>query len=220
MGRERKPPSLPLKDITQRATWPTFNRASLFNLPSEAAFLARLRLQGRWHDVGLRWRNQFLLLGEVYEETSSGNKFRVLRAGAGSVLAWPLQEACQAVLPHFIQQTKTEPGPSTKPAEPATAPVRDCFFYAPSPPEWISLICWGDFQAIPCSVVSPLGTFAQQLTARPAVGIWLQQTTSPRPVLQHAAWKGFKGLTDADLKTLAKERELDVAGSDPEQNQI
>ena len=147
-------------------------------------------------------------------QKSSGKTFRVLRAGSGSVLAWPLQEACQATLSRFTEQTKTDPGPSAKATIPATLPVKDCFFYAPTPPVWISLLGWDDFQAVPCSAVSPLGAFAQQLTATPAAGIWLQQTADYRPALEHAAWKGFKGLTDGDLKTLAKERELDVAGSD------
>lgn len=218
LGREKQPPSLPLKDITQRATWPTFNRASLFNLPSEAAFLAHLQEQGRWHDVGLHWRNQFLLLGEVYLQKCSGKTFRVLRAGAGSVLAWPLQEACQAAPEYFAEQIKAEPGPCARPTVPAKFPVRDCFFYAPTTPEWISMINWDDFQAVPCSAVSPLGTFAQQLTITPAVGIWLQQTADRRPVLEHAARRGFKGLTDGDLKTLAKELQLDVGGSDSQPN--
>ena len=80
------------------------------------------------------------------------------------------------------------------------------------------MINWDDFQAVPCSAVSPLGTFAQQLTITPAVGIWLQQTADRRPVLEHAARKGFKGLTDGDLKTLAKELQLDVGGSDSQPN--
>ena len=187
MGRERKPPSLPLKDIAQRATWPTFNRASLFNLPSEAALVAYLQEQGRWHDIGLRWRNQFLLLGEVYVQKCSG----------------------------FAEQTKLILARQQNQLFHSSYISRErLFFYAPSPPVWISWLGWDDFQAVPCSAVSPLGAFAQQLTATPAAGIWLQQTADYRPVLEHAARKGFKGLTDGDLKTLAKERELDVAGSD------
>jgi hypothetical protein len=125
-----------------------------------------------------------------------------------------LQEACQAAPQHFAEQAKAEPGPSAKPTVPAKFRARDCFFYSHSPPEWITLIGWDDFQAMPRSAVSPLGTFAQQLTTTPAAGIWLQQNADCRPVLEHAARKGFKGLTDGDLKTLAKERQLDVAGSD------
>ena len=93
-------------------------------------------------------------------------------------------------------------------------PRERLFFHAPSSPVWISWLGWDNFPAVPCSAVSPLEAFAQQLTATPAAGIWLQQTADYRPALEHAARKGFKGLTDGDLKTLAKERELDVAGSD------
>ena len=215
VGREKSKPSLPIKEITERASWPTFNRASLFNLPSEAAFLANLHESNRWHDVGLHWRNRFLLSGEVYRRRASKQIFRVLRAGTGSVLVWPLQDACRAASQQFSEQIEAEPAPVQRLASPVVSPVRDCFFYTPSPPAWVSLTSWDDFEALPCTAISPLATFAQLLCPTPAVGVWLQQTEAVRTVLQHAAFKGFQGLTDADLKTLAKERTLDISGSSP-----
>ena len=131
------------------------------------------------------------------------------------MLVWPMQDACQAAIQQFSEQIEAEPGPIQRLASPVVSPVQDCFFYTPSPPAWVSLTSWNDFEALPCVSISPLATFAQQLTPTLAIGIWQQQTQAVRTVLEHAAYKGFHGLTDTDLKTLAKERQLDITGSRP-----
>ena len=166
------------------------------------AFLNHLHEKAAWQKVGLHWRNRFLLLGEVYAETSTGRIFRVLGTGNGGSLVWPL-------IPHY-QTNSDEPDHETFRGR---ARTKDCWQHARDSPYWINILDWEDVEAVPCIAVSPLGVFARGLAPRMPVGVVLFQQHPARSVLRHAALTAFRGLTDADLKKLARELDLDVRGS-------
>lgn len=80
------------------------------------------------------------------------------------------------------------------------------------PPRWFAVFSYDDFEALPCTVLSPYGAYAKGLTQRIQSGVFLWQEHDARPILQHAAWLVFRGLRDADLQFLAKELQLNLVG--------
>lgn len=211
--RDSPPPSVSLGDIAKRPTWPTFDRASLFGLYSEAAFLTRLDEDDAWSKAGLHWRNRFLIVGEVYKEVCTGRIFRVLGTSSGASLVWELQpylasQAHDKILAEAGQGRVNKKDVSTC----GGAQVPDCWTYGPDPPDWFSFFEWDSVESLPCVAISPLGIFARGLSAQLSRGVALLQNQPARSLLQHAARCAFKGLKDADLRSLAREMDLQVLG--------
>lgn len=206
-------PSVPLKQITQKASWPTFDRASLFNIPSERACVQHLFHTESWHLAGLIWRSRFLLEGEVYQCKRTQAIFRVMNCGTGAVLVWPLDTAGAEAVQNLRKSRTAEPA-SVFPYH-GTPLLQDCFCYKAEQPYWINMFEWDEFAAVPCSAISPLGAYTRGFTKTIEPGVWLHHNFPCGTVLQHAARKSFKGLRDQDLKLLARELGLDVSGSIP-----
>ena len=81
-----------------------------------------------------------------------------------------------------------------------------------APPRGFAVFSYEDFEAWPCTVLSPYGAFSKGLTQRIQSGALLWQEHDARPILQHAAWMVFRGLREADLQFLAKELQLNLVG--------
>jgi hypothetical protein len=213
-----------------RATWPTFNKGSLHTIWSEAAFRRHLHDHDAWHKSGLHWRSRFLLTGEVYREEATGFTYRIFGGSAGCALAQRMLPARAGSAGHdallaaaaskwpsllklpSLQQVSPPPGPSSQqPSEGHCIP--HCWQHAPSIPEWVALLDWDDFTAVPTTAISPLGLVARGLGwASAAAGIVLLEDDRETTPLNRAARLAFKGLRAADLGQLAKERGVKSEG--------
>jgi hypothetical protein len=127
---------------------------------------------------------------------ATGQVFRALASSSGATLGWPLEPAARNLSGRASPEN----------------PTPECYQLSASPPSWYACLEYDEFQALPCKAISPYGCFARGLTKRITSGVVLFQEGSPRSLLQHAAYKGFPGLRDTDLRPLLKELGLQSVG--------
>ena len=178
-----------------RTSWPTFDRASLLNIPSDSALLQETCAKGAWESTGLHWRNRFLMAGEVYLEKSSGRMFRSLGCRSGACLGWLVEHARLGELDGR-----------------ASEDLPACWKMSAQGIAWFCLFSWSEYEAVPTAALSPFGIFARGMSSSVCAGICLWETAPRRAVLEHAALLSFRGLRVADLTPLAKELGVSTAG--------
>jgi predicted permease len=87
--------ALCLKQITERATWRTFDAQSRMDLAAVMAFASNVATTPEsWASAGSAWLTCLLIPGQVYRH--QGKTFRIIGGGGsrqGATLAWPMSPA-------------------------------------------------------------------------------------------------------------------------------
>ena len=171
--------------ICQRQTWPSPSPQTAVHIQADWGLLLKLYKHSpenpTWRSATQGWRSCLLLPGELYQRVADGRVFRSFGQLGAAALGWPMQQ-----LPPDGDSSKK-------------------WTYDNNKPEWLCMLQWEEFQAIPAAATSPLACIARGGRAPCVASLQLSEPCSP---LLYAARKGFPGVPAADLARLCTEMKV------------